>query len=231
MPVPQRSNVAARTLLRDRAYVVLRDAIVDGTLAPGEQLREGELETWLGVSRTPIREALMRLQRSGLVLTRPGHSTVVAPLDDELVHAAQPVVAAMHELAVRLAVPRLGPDRLEALRDANREFAQARDTGDATAALAADDRLHQVYVDLAANPAISDILEQYSPLLRRIERLRFSSAAGHESVALHEEMIEASAAGDVERAAATALTTWASLGRHRESDHQISSGHGLTRAG
>ncbi len=231
MPVPEVSDVAARTLLRDRAYLVLRDAIVDGTLAPGEQLREGELETWLGVSRTPIREALMRLQRSGLVLTRPGHSTVVAPLDDDLVHAAQPVVAAMHVLAVRLAVPLLDESSLQVLREANHEFARALDDGDATAALAADDRLHQVFVDLAANRAVADILEQYSPLLRRIERLRFSSAAGRDSVALHHAMIEAGADGDVERAAAAALTTWTALAQVHDSAPQISSGHGLTRAG
>ncbi|MGD9958972.1 GntR family transcriptional regulator [Nocardioides sp.] len=231
MPVPDRSRVAARTLLRDRVYAELRDAIVDGILEPGEQLREGELETWLGVSRTPIREALMRLQRSGLVRTRPGHSTVVAPLDDAAVHAAQPVVAAMHELAVRLAVPSLDDAALAAMRDANLAFATALDAGDATAALAADDRLHQVCVDAAGNTAISDILEQYSPLLRRVERLRFSSEAGRDSVALHDEMIEACAVNDVERAATAALTTWTTLADLDRADHHISSGHGLTRAG
>ena len=229
MPVPDRTRVAARTLLRDRAYVVLRDAIVDGTLEPGEQLREGELETWLGVSRTPIREALMRLQRSGLVLTRPGHSTVVAPLDDEAVQAAQPVVAAMHEVAVRLAVPVLTSGHLEAMRAANRAFEQALDAADPTAALAADDALHQVCVDAAGNAAVRDILEQYSPVLRRIERVRFSSAAGRESVALHDALIDACAAGDIAAATAVTLTTWTTLAAGEGTP--ISTGHGLTRAG
>ncbi|WP_394255868.1 GntR family transcriptional regulator [Pseudoclavibacter helvolus] len=101
MPVPHARAVVTRTLLRDRAYEVLRDAIVDGTLAPGEQLREHELQEWIGVSRTPVREALMRLERAGLVSTRPGHSTSVVPLDDVRVDEAVPVVAAMHALAAR----------------------------------------------------------------------------------------------------------------------------------
>ncbi len=227
MPVPDRTNVAPRTLLRDRVYVVLRDAIVDGTLAPGEQLREPELETWLGVSRTPIREALMRLQHAGLVLTRPGHSTVVAPLDDDAVQAAQPVVATLHALAVRLAVPLLSDAELEAMRAANRALSRALDEGDVAAALAADDVLHQICVDAAGNAAVKDILEQYSPVLRRIERLRFSSAAGRDSVALHDALIDACAAGQAEAAAAVALTTCTTLADGGTT--AMSTGHGLTR--
>lgn len=229
MPIPLTRAVASRTLLRDRAYVVLRDAIVDGTLEPGEQLREGELEKWLGVSRTPIREAMLRLQRSGLLVTRPGHSTVVAPLDDRAVHDAQPVIAAMHSLAVRLAVPTLSADQLDTMRAANRDFADALDSGDVDAALAADDVLHQVCVDASGNAAVSEIIDQYSPVLRRVERVRFSSAAGRESVSLHDTMIDACAAGDVETAAWTALATWATLAVPQEAP--VSTGHGISRAG
>ena len=82
----------------------LRDAIVDGTFAPGEQLRDLELATWLGVSRTPVREALLRLAEAGLVVSRPGRSTVVTPLDLRAVRDARDVVAAMHDVAVRAAV-------------------------------------------------------------------------------------------------------------------------------
>ena len=59
MPVPD-VVTPPRALLRDDVYLRLRDAIVDGTLEPGEQLRDGELATWLGVSRTPVREARAR---------------------------------------------------------------------------------------------------------------------------------------------------------------------------
>ena len=69
-----------RDLLRDRAYAAIRDAIVDGTLAPGERLRDAELCKWLGLSRTPVREALGRLEQDGLVESAPQRYTQVAPL-------------------------------------------------------------------------------------------------------------------------------------------------------
>ncbi|MEV7426638.1 GntR family transcriptional regulator [Streptomyces sp. NPDC091212] len=223
MPVPT-TPLTARVLLRDRAFTALRDAIVDGTLKPGERLRESELQEWIGVSRTPIREALMRLERSGLVITRPGRSTSVSALDATAVRDAQPVVAAMHELAVRLAVPVLDADRLAAMRTANEAFAAALERGDTGAALAADDALHQVCVSAASNTVVTEVLEQYSPLLRRIERVRFSSAAGLESVALHHRMIDACAAGDTATAAAVAHTTWMALAGS-PAEHRAPSGH------
>src|SRR3954468_2113782 len=103
MPVPA-ENPFERDLLRDRAYVTLRDAIVDGTLQPGERLRDQELCTWLGLSRTPVREALGRLERDGLVETAPQRFTRVAPLDRRTARDAFPVVAALHALAAELAV-------------------------------------------------------------------------------------------------------------------------------
>ena len=60
MPVPQQRGTLDRHLLRDEAYAALRDAIVAGTLAPGEQLHDAELCAWLGLSRTPVRNALAR---------------------------------------------------------------------------------------------------------------------------------------------------------------------------
>ena len=85
----RRPRSQPRSLLRDDVYRRLRDAIVDGTFAPGEQLRDGELAAWLGVSRTPVREALLRLAEAGLVVAQPGRSTTVSPLDVRAVRDAR----------------------------------------------------------------------------------------------------------------------------------------------
>lgn len=69
-----------RTFVRQEAYVKLRNWILDGTLSPGAQLRDKELAEQLGVSRTPIREALLRLEDEGLVKTKPNRSTLVCSL-------------------------------------------------------------------------------------------------------------------------------------------------------
>lgn len=203
MPVPSRAGVVSRTLLRDDAYRMIRDAIVDGTLAPGERLNDAELARWLGVSRTPVREALARLEEAGLVRTRPGRYTMVTPLDLRAARDAQSVVAAMHELAVREAAPNLSAGELDAMRTANARFAAALRGGDVDAAIAADDEFHAVAVAACANAAVRAVLEQFTPLLRRLERLRFSSLSGRASVAQHERIVALCAAGDAEGAAAT----------------------------
>lgn len=212
MPVPRDpAQALPRTLLRDDVYLRLRDAIVDGTLTPGEQLRDGELAAWLGVSRTPVREALLRLGQVGLVSTTPGRSTVVAPLDPVAVRQAGAVVAAMHRLAVVEAIGRLTEDDLASMREANARFAHALEVGDADAALAADDDFHAVPVRVADNRATSTVLEQFSPVLRRVERLRFSSQSGRLSVARHDRLLELCATRDVGSAAAVAHEIWESL--------------------
>lgn len=211
MPVPSAQNVTNRALLRDTAFRLLREAIVDGTLEPGERLRDAELESWLGVSRTPIREALARLELAGLVRTRPGHSTTVSPVDHRQTREAQLVVAAMHELAVREAVPYLTGSDLDRMREANARFADALRAGDADDALHADDDFHAVAVDATTNRAVTSVLDQFTPLLRRIERLRFSSLSGRDSVTQHARIIAACAAGDADTAARTTRENWHTL--------------------
>jgi DNA-binding GntR family transcriptional regulator len=211
MPIPDMEAPIGRRLLRDDVYGRLRDAIVDGTLAPGEQLRDVELAAWLGVIRTPVREALLRLAEAGLVVAHPGRSTVVSSLDIRALRDARDVVAAMHEVAVREAVGNLTESDLEAMREANGRFQSAIEEGDVEAALRADDELHGVPIAVAANRALSAVLDQFTPVLRRAERLRFSSVDGRASLARHEELIRLCAAGDVDGAAAVAFDTFHSL--------------------
>ncbi|NRD25061.1 GntR family transcriptional regulator [Frigoribacterium sp. VKM Ac-2836] len=107
MPVPATPPAAERQLLRDTVRTRIRDAIIDGTLEPGERLHDDELIAWLQVSRTPIREALGDLVRAGLVEMAPNRYTKVAmPNADEAVEAVQ-TLGVLFGGAARLAVPRL----------------------------------------------------------------------------------------------------------------------------
>ncbi|ORV82337.1 GntR family transcriptional regulator [Mycolicibacterium iranicum] len=211
MPVPVASSPEGRQLLRDSVFVRIRDAIIDGTLEPGERLLDNELSAWLGVSRTPIREALARLDAAGLVETKPGRYTIVSPIDPRTLADAQAVTAAMNELAVRTAVPRLTQDDLTDMRAANNTFAAALHAGDVVAAVAADDAFHRIPVDRAGNMAIRTVLEQYTPVLRRVERIRFASLSGRDSVAQHARIIAAAEAGDAEAAALETRLNWLTL--------------------
>jgi DNA-binding GntR family transcriptional regulator len=212
MPIPEFHAPLERDLLRDRAYARLRDAIVDGTLAPGERLRDQELCEWLGLSRTPVRDALSRLEQDGLVETEPQRFTRVAPLDRRAARDAFPIVAAVHALAAELGVPRLVGADLNRMRAANARFADALNEVDVDAALAADDAFHAVLLTASANAELTRVLDRLMPRLRRLERLRFGSLAGRASVRQHEEIVAAAAADDVKTTAERVRENWLSLG-------------------
>ena len=210
MPIP--ADAEPRTpLLRERVFQTLRAAIVDGTLEPEERLVETELCAWLNVSRTPVREALTRLEQIGLVQVRPGASTAVSPLSTRAAAEAQSVAASLHELAAREAVPLVGPDHLAAMRTANDAFADALARGDVDEAIRADDAFHAVLVTLAANRTLAAVLEDVTPLLRRMERARFATLVGRGSVGQHRQIIEHAARGDAEAAAQAARANWLTL--------------------
>jgi DNA-binding GntR family transcriptional regulator len=213
MPVPKGKAEASRTLLRDQAYVRLRDAILDGTLEPGEQLKDAEIAEWLGLSRTPIREALARLEEYGLVETAPNRYTRVTPLSAADSRDAFTVVAALHSLAASLGVPRVEESELATMRKANDDFAAALRANDVERALAADDRFHGVLVQASANREIARSLERLMPKVRRLERARFGSLAGRRSVKQHDQIVLLCASGQAEAAARAVRENWLSLGQ------------------
>lgn len=211
MPIPSAESAITRSLLRDDVFRRLRDGIVDGSFAPGEQLRDGELAAWLGVSRTPVREALLRLADVGLVVTSPGRSTVVSDLDVDRVREVRDVVAGMHAVAVRQAVERLTAADLEEMRAAHDDFAAAVRRGDLDAAHEADRRLHGIPVRVAGNGAVATVLEQYTPVLRRAESVRYVEDGGVRTIQVHADLIDRCAAGDALGASVLTYDTWHSL--------------------
>jgi DNA-binding GntR family transcriptional regulator len=212
MPVPQQRRAVPRRLLRDDAYSVLCDAIVTGTLAPGEQLRDAELCEWLGLSRTPVRDALARLEDEGLVESAPQRFTRVAPLLARDAQDTFPVLASLHALAAELGTPQLGRAELDRLRAANSSFLEALRRGDADLAYEADERFHRVFVDASANAEIDRVLGRLTPRLRRLERLRVGVLPGRRSLAQHEAIISRASDGDARGAASATRENWLEFG-------------------
>jgi len=201
----------ARVLLRDQALSALRDAIVRGELAPGAVVKDAELADRLGLSVAPVRTALARLADEGLVEAKPQSHTRITPLVLGQVRDAAVVVRSMHELAVREAAGQVTDADLAAMRTANQRFAAAVTAGDLDGALTADDALHQVLLDRCGNGAVQATVDRFTPAIRRLERQRFAVAHGQESVALHDRLIAACAAGDVAAAVATTTEIWTAL--------------------
>jgi DNA-binding GntR family transcriptional regulator len=207
-----------RTLLRDRAYLSIRDAIVSGEIEPGALVRDADLAERLGLSRAPVREAFARLVDEGLLETKPQSYTRVTPVVTADVRDAAAVVGAMHELVTRVAVPRLFAADIEAMRAANERFTAAVGTGDVDAALHADDELQDVVVRVRGNRAAAATAARYTPLIRRLERRRFGEGCTCRSAGLHDRLIEACAAGDVDEAVRVTAEIWRGLAELADSD-------------
>ncbi|MFI6010657.1 GntR family transcriptional regulator [Streptomyces sp. NPDC051243] len=200
-----------RTLLRDRACEAIRDAIVAGDIEPGAVVRDADLAERLGLSRAPVREAFSRLVDEGLLESKPQSYTRVTPVVAADVRDAAAVVGAMHELVTRVAVPRLMAADVEVMRAANASFAVAVEAGEVDLALRSDDELHDVLVRVSGNRAAAATIARYTPLIRRLERRRFGEGGTCRSAGLHERLIEACAAGEVDTAVHVTAEIWRTL--------------------
>jgi len=212
MPVPTYREPVQRHLLRETAYEALRDAIVTGTLAPGELLHDEEICGWLGLSRTPVRDALARLSEDGLVEIAPQRSTRVTPCGRRDARDLFPLLAAIHALAAELAVPACGREEVAALQGANERYIAELRARHAAEAFAADDAFHAVLVEAADNHLLSRSLERLGPTLHRLETRHRGALPGRRDVAQHQAIIARVAAGDAARTASAVRENWLSLG-------------------
>ena len=112
--------------LRDVVFKTLRQAILRGELKPGERLMEIKLANKLGVSRTPIREAIRKLELEGLVLMIPRRGAEVAEITEKSLNDVLEVRKALEELAVQLACERMDEEGLEALKKAEQKSQRSR---------------------------------------------------------------------------------------------------------
>lgn len=205
----------SRRLLSEEVFHRLRDSIVRGELEPGEKVKDGELAERLGLSRTPVREALTRLVDIGLVEAKPGVYTRITTLNRRDVEKTLAVLSSLDQLAVATAVPLMTSDDLERMREANRDFEQAVAAGGPSVALAADDRFHAVTIAAADNPVLSRMIEQLHPLIHRILYRKFSSLlGGRNTIEHHNQLIEVCETGDGPSAARLSAEHWAELGGH-----------------
>lgn len=164
MPVPVRPRSAERRLLRDVVFDRLFDAIVSGTLRPGEVLRDAEIEAWSGASRTPVREAIDRLAGLGFVVVRPQRETRVSDVDLERVAQMVDTLGALYEGVVRDAVPLL----TGAQADEVRQLAAARTAATTRAdAVQAVGGMLEVLVRAYGNIVVMEVRDTLVPHVRR----------------------------------------------------------------
>jgi GntR family transcriptional regulator, rspAB operon transcriptional repressor len=165
------ATTARRGRPRGQIYVVLRDAIVSAALEPGRQLSENELAALLGVSRTPIREALQRLRDDRLVEIVPQLGTFVTRISTAAVADAQFVREALECAAVREAALRVRDDELAGLEATIRRQEAARDAADYDRFYVLDDELHRTLCDLSGHEIAWSLSQRAKGHLNRVRRL------------------------------------------------------------
>lgn len=209
MPIPSTATTLPRSLAREDVYRTIKEWIINLQLAPGEVIRDQELAASLGVSRTPVREALRRLEDEGLIITSFHKWTKVAPSDISEAEQLYPAVAALEAMATELAQPRLSPANLKQLAAINKALEEAVKQRDAEQAATLDAQFHALIVQRSGNAEIEKLLASLLPRIRRIELAHFGSQPiAQQSVKEHKAIVNALKKGDGKLAADIVKANW-----------------------
>jgi DNA-binding GntR family transcriptional regulator len=209
MPLPATLDRLDREPSREIIYRRLKGLILDLTLQPLEVLRDTDVARQLGVSRTPVREALRKLEDEGLIESHRNQWTRVSAVKPRHLLEIYPVAQALHVTALRLAFEHLGKEELEALRAANAAMSAAIARGRPAEALRADAAFHRVIVERAGNPMLTQLVTWLTERLQRIELAYFKEVeSGSASAEEHRALIRAIRGGDVGAAVKHMMTNW-----------------------
>lgn len=187
--------------LRDVVFNTLRKAILTGQLKPGERLMEVHLANKLGVSRTPIREAIRKLELEGLVIMIPRRGAEVAQITEKSLNDVLEVRKALDALSVELACDRITDEEIKNLKNACGEFERAVKGKDATVIAKADVVLHDIIVQAAGNQRLQQLVNNLAEQMYRYRFVYIKDESQHAKlVAEHKEIYESIASRDKERA-------------------------------
>ena len=177
--------------LRDGVFNTFRQAILRGELKPGERLMEIQLANKLGVSRTPIREALRKLELEGLVNMVPRKGAEVADITEKSLRDVLEVRKALEELSVQLACEKITEEEIEELKRAAERFKDTLDDQDVTKIAEADVAFHDIIYTATDNQKLILLLNNLREQMYRyrVEYLK-KEEAYPQLIAEHEELID-----------------------------------------
>ncbi|MDD6742588.1 GntR family transcriptional regulator [Roseburia sp. MUC/MUC-530-WT-4D] len=185
-------NMNAYLPLRDVVFNTLREAILKGELKPGERLMELQLAAKLGVSRTPIREAIRMLEQEGLAVTIPRKGAEVARMTEKDMEDVLEIREALDELAAKIACTRMTEDQLKQLEMIKETFVESTRSHDVKRIAEADVSFHDVIYEATGNPKLVSMLNN---LREQIYRYRVEYLKEEKNyptlIGEHEAIVEA----------------------------------------
>lgn len=201
------ANMNAFLPLRDVVFNTLRQAILIGELKPGERLMEIHLADRLGVSRTPIREAIHKLEREGLVTIIPRRGAEVSQITEKSMNDVLEVRRALDALCVELACDRITEEGLKNLKDACDSFEQSVKTGDIKKIAQSDVALHDIIVQATGNQRLIQLVNNLSEQMYRYRFEYIKDSSQHKTLMEEHRIIYQSILQKDKKTAAEAART------------------------
>lgn len=188
-----------RTTTPEGVYQILRGAILDSTFPPGGQLRERDISTELGISRSPLREALTRLEEEGLVVRIPFRGAFVVEVSAREVAEISSIRLLVEPYAGELALDALrGPQRSR-LTEAIEDFNRATESDDVPASIDAHLQFHRLFYELSGHGVLRNLWVGWEAKLRlylAVDHRSYSNL--HDIAAEHEKLAAVALDGDTE---------------------------------
>lgn len=187
--------------LREEVFYTIREAILKGDLKPGTRLKEIALANEMGVSRTPVRDAIRKLELEGLVVIEPNRGACVSEIARQELHDVLELRRGLEELAIRKACERITPEELENLEVAAEEFRSLVSERDLKELAEADVHFHDVIYRASHNRRLVQILNNLREQMYRFRMEYLKDEAARKSLdEEHHRILEAVRSGDIERA-------------------------------
>jgi DNA-binding GntR family transcriptional regulator len=209
MPLPLKEDQIDRIPIREDVFRRLLNWIMDGTLRPGEKIVDKELAEHMGVSRTPVREALRRLEDKGLVESAANRWTRVSEIPSTEPEMIYPIIWTLEKLALSIAISVMTEKDIRKMEQANKDMMAALEKKDPVAASKSDKDFHGIFINRSQNIHLIDILEDLKIKYRRLEINYFEGLSyGKSSIEEHEIIISALKNGDIALAEKTLQSNW-----------------------
>jgi len=185
--------------LRERIVDSIKEAVIQGTLKPGERVPEPELAERFGISRTPIREAFRQLETEGFITVTPRKGAIVSPITDKDVRDFYAIKSLLEGYAAMVACSKLSEKEVQKMESLNEQMARCAKNNDPTTFSRIDNQFHNVFLSACGNEKLTKLLHT---LVQQFERFRMASISlpgrMNSSVKQHADIIGALRRKDVD---------------------------------
>ena len=199
-----------RKFIKDEAYDLISKKIISGELKPKTRIRINEMSEALGISRTPVREAIPRLEDEGLILSKANRWTMVAPINIDETLNIYPIISSLEQLALKIGFSNINDEVIEELESINENIKKIQSKKNHIKILELDQAFHKEIIGLAHNSEIDSLLDGLKRKVSRVD-IYFFENDSHKMSSFdeHAEIIKYLKKKDLEKALLALEKNWA----------------------